>query len=112
LFVFDHVGVTTTEARPGEDWVEASRIWVTSPREHPHKIEFLRYAPGSTVPAAVRDNPHVAFRVDDLAPLLAEADEVLIPPFTVGDFVEVTFVRRWGVVFEYMRYLRDGWFGR
>lgn len=31
---------------------------------------------------------------------------------TVGDFLEVVFVPEHGVVFEYMRYLKDGWFGK
>ena len=50
--------------------------------------------------------------VDDLAPhLAAPGVEILIPPFVVGDFLEVVFVRKHGMVFEYMRYLKDGWFG-
>lgn len=111
MLEFDHVGVTTTEPQPNEDWVEQSRVWVTSPRDHPHRIEFLRYAEGTTVPEAVRNNPHVAFRVESLEPHL-EGAEILIPPFDVGGFVRVVFVRKYGVVFEYMQYLKDAWFGR
>lgn len=111
-YVFDHIGITTTEVQPGEDWVEPSKIWVTNPRHHPEHIEFLRYRADSTVPAPVRDNPHIAYRVRDLKPHMeAEGVEILIPPFTVGGFVEVVFVRKYGVIFEYMRYLKDGWFG-
>ena len=109
--VFDHVGITTTEPQPEEDWIEASKLWVTNPRKHPESIEFLRYREDSTVPGPVRDNPHIAFRVKELAPHLRGV-EILIPPFVVGDFVEVVFVRKHGVVFEYMRYLNDSWFGR
>ena len=111
-YVFDHVGITTTEKQPDEDWVEASRLWVTNPRAHPEHIEFLRYEPDSTVPDAVKNNPHIAYRVDDLAPHLnAPGVEILIPPFVVGDFLEVAFVRKYGTIFEYMRYLKEGWFG-
>ena len=39
--------------QPQEDWVEASKIWVTNPRNHPEHIEFLRYRDDSTVPDAV-----------------------------------------------------------
>ena len=113
MYEFDHVGITTVLKQPDENWVEQSRVWVTNPRNHPEHIEFLRYEPDSTVPAAVRDNPHVAYRVDDLAPhLSAEGVEILIPPFIVGDFLEVVFVRKHGMIFEYMRYLKDGWFGQ
>jgi hypothetical protein len=110
VFVFDHVGVTTTEPQPDENWVEQSRCWVTSPRNHPEHIEFLRYAPDTTVPEAVRASPHVAYRVDSIDPYI-EGLEVLIPPFIVGDFVRVVFVRKHGMVFEYMQYLNDTWFG-
>jgi len=57
MFVFDHVGITTTVPQPDENWVEQSRVWVTNPRNHPEHIEFLRYEPGTTVPDAVRNNP-------------------------------------------------------
>ena len=109
MFVFDHVGLTTTEPQPDENWVEQSRCWVTSPRNHPEHIEFLRYAPDTTVPETVRANPHVAYRVDSIEAHVAGL-EILIPPFVVGDFVRVVFVRKHGMVFEYMQYLRNSWF--
>lgn len=111
MFIFDHVGITTIVPQPDENWVEQSRVWVTNPHEHPEHIEFLRYEPDTTVPLAVRENPHIAFRVDALAPYI-QGQEVLIPPFVVGDFLEVVFVRKHNTIFEYMHYLKDGWFGR
>ena len=110
MLVFDHVGLTTTEPQPDEDWIEQSRCWVTNPRKHPEHIEFLRYAEGTTVFEPVRVNPHVAFRVEMLEPHM-EGQEIIIPPFVVGDFVRVVFVRKHGAIFEYMQYLKDGWFG-
>jgi hypothetical protein len=110
MFVFDHVGVTTTEPQAGENWIEQSRVWVTNPRDHPEHIEFLRYAEGTSVPEAVRVNPHVAYKVEVLEPHI-EGQEILIPPFVVGDFVRVVFIRKHGVVFEYMQYLKENWFG-
>lgn len=109
MFVFDHVGITTTEKQPDENWVEQSRLWVTSPRHHPEHIEFLRYEADSAVPEIIKANPHVAYRVKEFEPHLKDV-EILIPPFVVGDFLEVVFVLKHGMVFEYMRYLKDGWF--
>jgi hypothetical protein len=109
MFVFDHVGVTTTEPQAGENWVEQSRVWVTNPRNHPEHIEFLRYAAGTTVPEVVRANPHVAYRVEAIEPQI-EGQQVLIPPFVVGDFVRVAFIRKHGMVFEYMQYLKENRF--
>ena len=45
VLVFDHVGLTTHEPQPDENWIEQSRCWVTNPRNHPESIEFLRYEP-------------------------------------------------------------------
>jgi hypothetical protein len=112
MYQFDHVGITTTIKQPNEDWVEQSRVWVTNPRNHPEHIEFLRYEPDSTVPDVIKQNPHIAFRVEDLKPHLAEPGvEIIIPPFVVGDFLEVVFVRKYDTIFEYMHYLKEGWFG-
>ncbi len=61
------------------------------------------------MPEKVRNNPHFAFRVDDVRPWI-EGQEILIPPFVVADFLEVAFIWKHGTVFEYMRYLKDGWF--
>jgi hypothetical protein len=110
MLVFDHVGITTNVPQPNENWVEQSRVWVTDPRHHPEHIEFLRYESDSKVPRAVQDNPHIAFRVQSLAPYMKD-QEILIPPFVVADFVEVVFVRKHNTVFEYMHYLKEGWFG-
>lgn len=110
MLVFDHVGITTTLKQPGENWVEQSRVWVTSPRDHPEHIEFLRYEPDSTVPEIIKVNPHIAFRVEALGPHI-EGQEIIIAPFVVGDFLEVVFVRKYNTIFEYMHYLKKGWFG-
>ena len=111
MFAFDHVGITTTVKQPNENWVERSRVWVTNPRNHPEKIEFLRYEVDSTVPELIKKNPHIAFQVASFEPhLLAPDVEIIIPPFVVGDFLEVVFVRKYDTIFEYMHYLREGWF--
>src|SRR5450756_612952 len=99
MFVFDHVGITTTLRQPDENWVEQSRVWVTDPRNHPERIEFLRYEPETNVPLIVRENPHVTYRVDALEPHI-DGQHILIPPFVVGDFLRVVFIQKYGVVFE------------
>lgn len=110
MLVFDHVGITTTIKQPNEDWVEQSRVWVTNPRNHPEHIEFLRYETDSTVPEVIKNNPHVAFRVENVDALIG-GQEIIIPPFEVGGFVRVVFIRKYNTIFEYMQYLKEDWFG-
>jgi hypothetical protein len=110
---FDHVGVVTTEKKPGERWVEATRVWVTSPRDHPCNIEFLRFEPDSPVTGPVRTEPHVAYRVANIEQAI-QGHHVVLAPFDVGDgFLTVAFVMVGGALVEFMQYANPdeaGWF--
>jgi catechol 2,3-dioxygenase-like lactoylglutathione lyase family enzyme len=110
---FDHVGIPTADRKDGESWVEATRVWVTSPRAHPYNVEWLRYEPDSPVTGLLREEPHVAYRVDDVQQAL-EGHDVLAEPFDVGDgFLTVAFALAGGAVVEFMQYANpheDGWF--
>ena len=110
---FDHIGVITDDVKSGESWVEATRVWVTSPREHPYNIEWLRFEPDTPVTGPLRTEPHVAYRVDDVQAAV-EGLDVLAEPFDVGDgFLTVAFVIVDGAVVEFMQYANPdekGWF--
>jgi hypothetical protein len=107
---FDHVGVPTEERQAGEMWVEATRVWVTDPARHPHRIEYLRFEPDSPVTGPVRELPHVAFRVENLETAM-EGAPVLLGPFQATETLRVVFVERDGAVYEYMESSQPGhWF--
>jgi hypothetical protein len=46
---FDHVGLVTEDKKAGENFVEATRVWVTNPKEHPFNVEWLRFEPCESV---------------------------------------------------------------
>jgi len=110
---FDHIGLVTDQPKPGERWVEATRVWVTSPRRHPYNVEWLRFEPDSPVTGPLRTQPHVAYRVEDVHAAIA-GHSVLAEPFEVGDgFATVAFVEVAGAVVEFMQYANpdeEGWF--
>jgi len=110
---FDHIGVITDDRQEGEVFVDATRVWVTSPRDHPFHVEYLRFEPDSPVTGPLRNDPHVAYRVRDVDAAIAGHD-VLLPPFEVGGgFCRVAFVMVRGGVVEFMQYANpdeDGWF--
>jgi hypothetical protein len=115
---FDHIGVVTYEPQPGESWVAFSEVWVTNPRLHPQRIEYIRPKQEPRVdPSDVGlwklwNLPHVAYRVDDLAAAIA-GEEVIFGPFEPGDFANVAFVHKDGAVVEYLEYKTlDSWFGQ
>jgi hypothetical protein len=115
-FRFDHIGVVTIEEHPGETWVEATRVWVTSPRAHACNVEFVRFEPDSPVTGPLRTEPHVAYRVDDVGAAI-RGQTVLAEPFGPAaddpGFLTVAFVRVEGAVVELMQYRdpdEEGWF--
>ena len=111
---FDHVGLITDEKKPGESWVEATRVWVTNPRAHSCNVEWLRFEPDSPVTGPLRTDPHVAYRVADVHRAI-EGHEVLAEPFDPSGtgFVTVAFALVDGAVVEFMQYANpdeEGWF--
>ncbi len=113
---FDHVGLVTDEVKERETFVAATRVWVTNPRASRFNIEWLRFEPDSAVRGPLREQPHVAYRVDDLEGALA-GQTVLAAPFDPtgrGDsFLRVAFVEVDGAVIELMEYGDpdvEGWF--
>jgi hypothetical protein len=116
--VFDHVGLWTTEPQPGEFWVEFSKVWVTNPRAHPQRIEYLRPLEKPDVPPEnvglwkLWNRPHVAYRVDNLQEALQGA-QLIYGPFDPGGFGQVAFVLEHGLVVELMEYTDlSHWFGQ
>jgi hypothetical protein len=106
----------TTEKKGGESFVESTRVWVTNPRASPVNVEWLRFEPDTPVTGALREQPHVAYRVDDLAGAL-QGHTVLAEPFdptgTGSDFLRVAFLELDGAVVELMQYgdpNEEGWF--
>jgi hypothetical protein len=63
---FHHVGIPTETPRPGEQYLENLKMYVSGFETSPYGIEWMRFEPGCPVSDLVRTVPHVAFEVDDL----------------------------------------------
>jgi hypothetical protein len=100
---FHHVGVITDQIQPGEIYVAETKVHVTNPSDHPYHVEYLRFEPDSPVTGPVREQPHMAFAVDDLDAELA-GEQVLLGPFRAMEGLRVAFVLRDGAVFEFMKF--------
>jgi hypothetical protein len=98
---FDHIGLPTTEKQPDEMYVEATKVWVTSPANSSQMVEYLRYEPDSPVTGPLRTLPHLAFRVDNLDKAMA-GEQVILGPFAPTPELRVVFIYKEGVVWELM----------
>lgn len=63
---FHHVGIPTDTPRPGEQYLENLKMYVSGFETSPYGIEWMRFEPGCPVSDLVRTVPHIAFEVDDL----------------------------------------------
>jgi hypothetical protein len=100
---FHHVGVITDEPQRDEIYVAETMVHVTNPVDHPYRVEYLRFEPDSPVTGPVRDQPHMAFVVEDLDAEIA-GERVLLGPFRAMEGVRVVFILKDGAVFEFMEF--------
>jgi len=101
--VFSHVGIITTEKKPGERYVPATKVWVTDFQNHPYHVEWLRFEPDTPVKGPVRDMPHVAYRVESIK-AASKGLKVLLEPFDAG-IARVGFYQTDdGAVVEFMEF--------
>jgi len=99
--VFSHIGIVTTEKKPKERFVEATRVWVTDFQNHPYHVEWLRFEPDTTLTGPVREMPHVAYEVDSIAEASKGMKE-LLAPFDAGIAVVGFYQTEDGAVVEFM----------
>jgi hypothetical protein len=100
---FDHIGIITTEKRADEVFVPATKVWITLFRNHPYRVEWLRFEPDSPVTGPVREMPHVAYRVDSIQEA-AKGLKVLLEPFDAGLAIVGFYQTADGAVVEFMEY--------
>ncbi len=100
---FDHIGIVTNEKHDDEIFVAATKVWVTDFRVHPFRIEWLRFEPDSPVTGPVRQQPHVAYRVDSIQEA-ARGLKVLLEPFDAGLATVGFYETADGGVIELMEY--------
>ncbi len=100
---FEHIGIVTDQPKPGETFVEATRVWRTNYLEHPFRIEWLRFEPDSPVTGPVRHMPHVAYRVTNIAEA-SHGLKVLLDPFDVGPRIVGFYQAEDGAVVEFVEY--------
>lgn len=102
---FHHIGVPTTVCQPNEIHLAEAKLYITDANQSPHRIELLRFEPGSPMHDLLKTTAHVAYTVDDLKAALV-GQEVIIPPFSPMPGLQVAFVREGSVPVEYLEFAK------
>jgi hypothetical protein len=98
---FLHIGVPTKKVQPDETYAEGMKVHLTNPDVHDMKFEYLRFEPGSWLPAIMQVTPHIAVKVDSIQEALGKCDEVLVEPLAVSETTTIAFAIRDNVIFEF-----------
>ena len=74
---FDHIGVPAAAKRDGMRFLESKRLWLTSPRDHPYRVDSLEDA--------------------------MEGEKTIAEPFDVFGEVRVSFIEVDGAPVEFVQ---------
>ena len=102
---YHHLGIPTTQKRPGERYLEQFKMFVSGYEESPYHIEWMRFEPDSHLPELVQTIPHIAFEVDDLEKEL-EGKNIIIPANAPSEDVRVAFIEDRGAPVELIQYVK------
>ncbi|MFW6202096.1 MAG: VOC family protein [Gemmatimonadota bacterium] len=103
---YHHMGIPTTEIRPGERYLPELGMYVSGYETSEYGIEWMRFEPDSPLPELVRTVPHVAFEVPQLEAAL-EGKDVLIEPNSPSPGIRVAFIVDDGAPVEFIE-IRTG----
>src|SRR5208283_869214 len=96
------IGSSTWDAN-AKVHVRRDILFVVSHEKSEFGVEWMRFEADAAVPDLVRQVPHVAFEVADLASELA-GPEILIPPNSPSDGVRVAFIVENGAPIELLEF--------
>jgi len=102
MLKYHHLGIPTTVKKPGERYLPEHKVYVSGYEDSAYKIEWMRYEPSCTLPEIVRNIPHVAFEVDNLAEAI-KSKKVIIAPNSPSEGVQVAFIEENGAPVEFIQ---------
>jgi len=100
---FHHIGLPTTTRQPNEIHLVPSKLFITDATKSEHRIEWLRFEPGSPMPALLQTRAHVAYTVDSLDQALV-GRKVLVQPFAPMEGLRVAFIEDEGAPVEFLEF--------
>ena len=95
-----HIGIPVTNKKPGMNYVESLKIWLSNPEDCDYKIEYLKFEEGTPFPEIMHKNPHVAYKVDDMEKYIKDADRTIFPPTEIGPGTRIAFVIKDDAILE------------
>ena len=88
-----HIGIPVLNKKPNMVYNEWRKFWANERVDaYDYKIEYLKFEEGTRFPESLSKQPHVAYKVDDMDPYIAQAQQVIFGPEALSDTVRLAFV--------------------
>ena len=97
-----HIGIPVFEKQEDMIYVESIKVWVTDCATSKYKIEYLFFEPDSPMPAAIQDETHLAYEVDDLDTAVKDKN-VLVPVCEPMPGLKMAFIYDEGIAVELLQ---------
>lgn len=96
-----HVGIPVTTRKPNMVYNDVLKFWVnTDVDAYDYKIEYLKFDEETPFPEIMHKNPHVAYKVDDMMPYLADADQIIFKPYALDEHTRLAFIMKDDTIIE------------
>lgn len=96
---YHHIGIPTKTPIKGEHYLPDYKLYHCGYENSEYGIEWMRYEDGCDLPEIVKNQPHVAFEVDDIYEAI-KGKKVVIQPNSPSDGVLVAFIEENGAPIE------------
>jgi len=101
---FHHMGIPTNTPRPGEQYLEDWKMYVSGFQTSPYGIEWMRFEEDSPVSELVKTVPHLAFEVDDLE-IALEDKHLISDVYSPSEGVRIAMIIDNGAPIELLKFL-------
>lgn len=104
---FHHIGIPTTEIKPGETYLPHLKFYTSGFGQSPFGIEWMRFEDDCPLHELVKTIPHVAFEVDDLENVLKlHQFQILTQPNAPSGGVRVAMIEHNGAPVELIEFTK------
>ena len=96
---YHHIGVPSEKSIPGEHYLKDYKVFHYGFENSEFGIEWMRYEKECTLPAMVKNLPHIAFEVENMEEALS-GRKILIQPNSPSEGNVVAFIEEDGLPIE------------
>lgn len=101
-YVLHHIGIPTQEIRDGERFAEKVGMYTSDDFSGSVPIQWHRYTVSSSLPALIKEQPHLAYKVSDLAASIV-GHHVILGPYEPIDDYYVAIIDHGGIPVEFIQ---------